>query len=71
MNKKFGISENMVHVVRIEGFNSSGDYAEHMYTTTDLFWKAEDANKYAKIMLENAQIEEEHITVEVYTQKIR
>ncbi len=60
---------NKIWVVEIEGI-TSGDYAEHMYTTIELFWKSEDANEYAKNMIENAQKEEEHVEVSVYSKKI-
>ena len=62
---------NKICVVEIEGLNSSGDYAEHMYTTIDLFWKSEDANEHARNMLENAKKEEEHIIVAVYNKIIQ
>jgi len=60
-----------VWVVEIEGLTASEDYAEHMYTTIDLFWKSEDANEYARNMLENAKKEEEHIIVAVYNKIIQ
>ena len=65
------MDKNKVCIVEIEGLTSDGDYAEHMYTTIDLFWKMEDANEYAKTMIENAQKEQEHIVVSVYAKNIR
>ena len=65
------MDKNNVWIVEIEGLTSDGDYAEHMYTTIDLFWKTEDAIEYAKTMIENAQKEQMHIVVSVYTKNIQ
>ncbi len=61
---------NQVYVVETEGL-TTWDYAEHLYSEIEIFWKVEDANEYAKMRIESAQKENEHVEVSVYSKKIQ
>ena len=60
---------NKVYVVEVEGFKGE-NCPEHIYTKIELFWKSEDANEFARMEIENARKENEHIVVSVYPKKI-